>query len=121
MVAQALDQLVQAIEAGLKLNPELLDQSDSTKSAYWREILCPALQIAKEAKADALRLRELALIMKIVGKAYEMGRMSQMLKREIDLPAEFLEPYTEDMHDMKPLLEHIGKLVDNAAVETLVS
>jgi len=121
MLAEALDQLVQAIEAGLKLNPELLDQTDSTKTAYWREILSPALQRAKEAKADALRLRELALIMKVVGKAYEMGRMTQMLRDQIGLPDELVETYVEDMHDLRPLMEHVGKLIDNAAVETLVS
>lgn len=51
MLAQALDKLVKAIEVGLVLNPELLDQSDERKRAYWRDTLCPALQAAKVAKA----------------------------------------------------------------------
>jgi hypothetical protein len=121
VITSALDQLVQAIEAGLKLNPELLDQSDSTKTAYWRDMLCPALQAAKEAKGEAITLREMSLMFKLIQRMHGHAIMAQKMSDVMQLPPDMVEMYTEDMDAMEPLMNRIAALIDKAAVETLIT
>jgi hypothetical protein len=120
-LSQALDQLVQALDTGIKLDVIVLDQSDKRKAAYWREILCPALQAAKEAKAKSITFKELVVIGAIVEQYLEHAMMVKRIKQHLDLPEEFTQEYFKYLDEAIPLLKKLHTVTDNAAVETVLA
>ena len=119
MLSQALDQLVQAIDTGIRLDVVVLDQTDARKSVYWREILCPALQAAKDAKARSITFKELVLIGAIVEQYVDHAVMVNRIKKHLDLPEEFTQEYMKYLDEACKVLKKLHEVTDNAAAETV--
>lgn len=120
MLSQALDKLVIAIESALVLNPELLDQSDARKRAYWRDMLCPALQEAKVAKARAININDIIVIAHTLERTLQHAQIVRQLASMTSLPDDMVRQYTHGQGEIEQLLKKINTIIDCAAVETLV-
>jgi benzoyl-CoA reductase/2-hydroxyglutaryl-CoA dehydratase subunit BcrC/BadD/HgdB len=121
MLTQAIDQLVQAIEAALVLNPELLDQSDPRKADYWRKILCPAIQKAKEEKKRGITRKELHEISELLRADVEQYKRMQELKDCVNFPSEMVNRFTNQYKITKPLLDKVTSILATAEIEEMVA
>lgn len=101
MHRKAIDDLVQAIEAGLMANPELMAQSDPCKRGIWRDVLGPALREAKAVSSLALSAEQVTLLYHCFN--YVAGIHNTISKEQAAGAVIMMSPEQADM------FERIGK------------